>query len=65
MDLNYLLYRQQIEHSRSVSAPSPQARAAHARLAALYEDAIDHATCGRIVLFRKGYGGTAGTAINA
>lgn len=49
MDLNYLLYRQQVERSRAVSASSAAARAAHSQLAALYEDAIGRVTSGRIV----------------
>jgi hypothetical protein len=55
MDLNYLLYRQQVERSRSVSATSAPARAAHAQLATLYEDAIAQVTSGRLVaLVRNG-----------
>ena len=49
MDLNYLLFRQQIERSKAVSASSAAARTAHAELAALYENAIGQITNGRIV----------------
>jgi hypothetical protein len=49
MDLNYLLFRQQIERSKAVSASSAAAGTAHAELAALYENAIGQITNGRIV----------------
>ena len=42
MDLNYLLYRQQVERSRARSAACEAARAAHDSLAALYETRIEH-----------------------
>ena len=41
MDLNYLLYRQQVERTLAESAACPEARAAHAELAALYEARIE------------------------
>lgn len=48
MDLNYFLHRQQIERSRAQSAASDQARSAHAQLAALYEQAIEDITMGKL-----------------
>jgi hypothetical protein len=48
MDLNYLLHRQQIELSRAKTATCKEARQAHALLAALYENAIEQRTNGRI-----------------
>lgn len=47
-DLNYLFRRQQIERSRASSAASASARAVHAQLAHLYEDAIEQVTGGNI-----------------
>ena len=47
-DLNYLFHRQQVEHSRSASAPSAAARAVHRELARLYEKAIEQVTGGNI-----------------
>jgi hypothetical protein len=48
MDLNYLFHRQQVERFRSESTTCDQARNAHARLAALYEDSIERLTQGRV-----------------
>ena len=48
MDLNYLLYRQQVERSRADAASCDEARRAHAQLAALYEDAIETLTKGNV-----------------
>jgi hypothetical protein len=48
MDLNYLLQRQQIERIRAQSAACDQARGAHAGLAALYEQAIERITEGKL-----------------
>lgn len=48
MDLNYLLYRQQVERSLAQSATCPEARAAHAELAALYQARIERATKGNL-----------------
>lgn len=48
MDLNYLLYRQQVERSRADAASCEAARAAHAQLASLYEDAIERRTMGKL-----------------
>lgn len=48
MDLNYLLYRQQVERSMAQSAACLEARDAHAHLAALYEARIERATNGRL-----------------
>lgn len=52
MDLNYLLYRQQVERSLANSAACPQARDAHAGLAALYEARIERATKGNLRFIR-------------
>lgn len=43
MDLNYLLYRQQVERSRSDSANCENARKAHEELAIQYERQIGRA----------------------
>ena len=48
MDLNYLLYRQQVERTVAESAACREARAAHAELAALYEARIERATRGNL-----------------
>ena len=48
MDLNYFLYRQQIERSMAKSAACPEARDAHAELAELYESRIERATNGNL-----------------
>lgn len=48
MDLNYLLFRQQVERSSAQSAACPEARAAHAKLAALYEARIELASNGNL-----------------
>lgn len=53
-DLNYLLYRQQIERSRSCSSACPEARAAHEQLAGLYEAEIERMTEGRLVFVPTG-----------
>ena len=47
-DLNYLFLRQQSERARASEAASENARIAHAQLAALYEEAIETATEGRV-----------------
>lgn len=51
-DLNYLLYRQQVERSRADFAKSKEAREAHAQLATLYEDAIETLTGGKLTFVR-------------
>jgi hypothetical protein len=52
MDLNYLLYRQQVERSLAQNAACPEARDAHAELAALYEARIERATKGNLTFIR-------------
>lgn len=52
MDLNYLLYRQQVERSMAQSAACSEARDAHAELAALYEARIERATKGNLTFIR-------------
>ena len=47
-DLNYLFLRQQSERARASEAACENARIAHAQLAALYEEAIETATEGRV-----------------
>ena len=47
-DLNYLLYRQQVERSRASSAASAAARRAHGELADLYQRRIERLTGGNI-----------------
>ena len=47
-DLNYLLYRQQIERSRANTAASAAARNAHRGLAELYQQRIERLTGGGI-----------------
>jgi len=47
-DLNYLLFRQQIERSRATSAASAAARNAHRDLAERYEQRIERLTGGGI-----------------
>lgn len=44
MDLNYLLYRQQVERSMAATAPTEAARNAHAELARKYEEQIEQLT---------------------
>lgn len=44
MDLNYLFHRQQVERSRSETADSKKARAAHEELARRYEERIENVT---------------------
>lgn len=44
MDLNYLLFRQQVERSRARESASDAARKAHERLAAAYEQQIEQST---------------------
>lgn len=51
MDLNYLLYRQQIERSKADIASCDEARRAHAHLAELYEHAIEKLTEGNLSFF--------------
>ena len=41
MDVNYLLYREQIERERAERAADPQAREAHRGLADGYRDQVD------------------------
>ena len=48
MDLNYLFHRQQIERCREQSAACDESRSAHAQLAALYEQAIEEFTKGKV-----------------
>jgi len=45
-DVNYLLFRQQIERSRARTAASAAARTAHADLADLYQQRIELLTGG-------------------
>jgi hypothetical protein len=47
-DLNYLLFRQQIERSRARTAACAAARTAHADLADLYQQRIERLTGGNI-----------------
>jgi hypothetical protein len=51
VDLNYLLYRQQIERSKADNASCDEARRAHAQLAELYEHAIEKLTEGNLSFF--------------
>ena len=44
MDLNYLFARQQIEHSKALSASSPEARKIHEEMARRYEEEIEALT---------------------
>ena len=44
MDLNYLLFRQQVERSRAKVSESDAAREAHEELAAAYEQRIQQST---------------------
>ncbi len=46
MDLNYFLYRQQVERSRADAADNDAAREAHEELARKYEEQIERATGG-------------------
>lgn len=48
MDLNYLLYRQQIEQTRAKTAHCREAGMAHAKLASLYELEIERVSDGNI-----------------
>jgi hypothetical protein len=41
LDLNYLLYRQQVERSRAETAATEAARASHEGLARKYEEQIE------------------------
>lgn len=47
-DLNYLLFRQQIEKSRASTATSAAAREAHRGLAELYQQQIERLTAGNL-----------------
>ena len=49
MDINYLLYRQQVERSRAKAATSATSRKIHEQLAGEYERQIEQVTNGRIV----------------
>lgn len=53
MDLNYLLYRQQVERSRVQRATCDEARRAHAELAALYEARIERMTGGNLTFMQR------------
>ena len=44
MDLNYLFHRQQVERTRSETAETREARAAHEELAKRYEERIEQLT---------------------
>ena len=44
MDLNYLLFRQQVERSRAKVSESDAAREAHEKLASAYEQRIEQST---------------------
>jgi hypothetical protein len=44
LDLNYLLFRQQVERSKAATAPNKAARKAHAELARQYEEQIERLT---------------------
>jgi hypothetical protein len=47
-DLNFLLFRQQVERSRSTTAASEAARKVHNELAGLYERRIEQLTAGNV-----------------
>ena len=47
-DLNYLLFRQQVERSRAGTAASAAARKAHHELALFYQQRIDRLMAGGI-----------------
>lgn len=47
-DLNYLLFRQQVERSRAKTAASAAARKAHGDLADLYQQRIAQLTAGNL-----------------
>lgn len=49
MDINYLLFRQQVERSRANAATSDISRKIHEQLAGEYERQIEEVTDGRIV----------------
>ena len=44
LDLNYLLYRQQVERSRAAAAATEVARETHEELARKYEEQIEQLT---------------------
>ncbi len=48
MDLNYLLFRQQVERSRAMSATCEKSRRVHEALARHYEAMIARLTGGRV-----------------
>jgi len=45
LDLNYLLYRQQVERSRATTAATEAARETHEELARKYEEEIEQLSC--------------------
>jgi len=47
-DLNYLLFRQQVERSRAATAQSAAARKVHRDLADLYRQRIERLTAGHL-----------------
>lgn len=49
MDINYLLFRQQVERSRAKVATSMISREIHEQLAKEYERRIEQVTDGRLV----------------
>jgi hypothetical protein len=53
-DLNYLLYRQQVERVRAEEAGSEQAREAHLELARHYEQAIEQVSGGEFSISPPG-----------
>ncbi|HVM38896.1 MAG TPA: hypothetical protein VM265_10985 [Sphingomicrobium sp.] len=53
-DLNYLLYRQQVERLRADEAGSDQAREAHLELARQYEQVIEKVSGGEFSISPSG-----------
>ena len=52
LDLNYLLFRQQVERSRAEAAASNAVREAHMQLARSYEQRIDAVTAESFAIAR-------------
>jgi hypothetical protein len=53
-DLNYLLYRQQVERLRAEDAQSDKVRDVHLELARQYEQAIEQASGGEFTISSSG-----------
>jgi hypothetical protein len=53
-DLNYLLYRQQVERLRAEEAQSDKVRDVHLELARNYEQAIEQASGGTLTISPSG-----------